>query len=765
MSAKTIRNALGVLQENPDDDKAWSELERSLTDATDMAEGELPELLEAARRAHEGRREYDAVARLLAIEVKLAAGTPAEADLVGEQARVLDDELLDDEAAVLAFTRLLELRPGDTRAEESIEKAQGKRGKWLELTKRYIEESKSAGEPSFKSSLLVSAAEVAYRYGRPAFSAPGEKNSKKKLDALNKQIVEGLSRALEVDPKNRRAALLLERVHRGLGNNEAAAKVIEHLAGETNAKDEKIAAYIRLARVSKRDLDDNARAMRAYEQVIDLSPGHPEATSALVEHFSEKEDWDHLVSLYEGQLAATSRNTAHDAGTLLQLAMVHWKMRGRPESAEPFFERLRRLEPAHAGTIAFFRDYLGERGDTARLTSILTDAHRAMPDGEAKAALVAELAKLNEQGENSTKAIEQWRALLRQDPKNNTARDALKRLYRQTAGWSALADLLRAELEKIPADDKAARLPVLREIAQIYGEQVKSDSALVTVLSQIIALDPTDATAVRELVRVYASLGRWRDLLTTQSRLAEIESDPAAKAVLYRDVARRWLEQFSNVQNAVEAYEKLHEVVPEDQEANDKLRELYTKRRAYKPLFELLEGVASRTEDSEARRALWMEMAKLASERLDRGADASKLYKKILEEEPTQTVALDALEKQAERDKDFATVAEVLERRVDLAPDAATKLVVLQKLGAIYSDRLKDHTSAMRAWKRVLDLSPGHAKGLRVLRDTYLAAGDYDGLTELYSGSNDWEGLAEVLSSAGDKATDPNTKIELSYRA
>ena len=31
------------------------------------------------------------------------------------------------------------------------------------------------------------------------------------------------------------------------------------------------------------------------------------------------------------------------------------------------------------------------------------------------------------------------------------ARTALKRLYRQTAGWNALADLLRTELERVPA--------------------------------------------------------------------------------------------------------------------------------------------------------------------------------------------------------------------------------------------------------------------------------------------------------------------------
>src|SRR5262249_31013767 len=155
-------------------------------------------------------------------------------------------------------------------------------------------------------------------------------------------------------------------------------------------------------------------------------------------------------------------------------------------------------------------------------------------------------------------------------------------------------------------------------------------------------------------------------------------------------------------------------------------------------------------------------MAKLASDRLDRGADALRLYKQILAEDPASAGALDALEKQAERDKDWGTVAEVLERRAESAHDPATKLTVLQKLGAIYADRLQDHPHAMKAWRRVLDLQPGHGKALRVLRDSHLAVGDFDGLSQLYAASGDWEGLVEVLTTAADKASDPTLKVDLS---
>ena len=752
MSAKTIKSALGLLQDDPDQEQAWQQLRAEVASAaggSDMSADELRRLLESARRAHDARRETDAVARLLEVEADAAKGTPREAELVAEWARTLDEELLDDEGATGAYVRLLELRPGDAGAEEALERVEAKRGKWRDLVERYVQEAHGTGDPGFRSSLLVSGAEVTYRYGT--------EKDRRRIEPL-------LRDALELDAKNRRAELLLERLLRSEGRWEDLTKALSHYAEEAAQKEEKLAALLRLARVWRRKVQQPDRAAAVYESVIDLVPAHQEATSFLADHFTTQEQWEHLVALYEGQLSTGAlRSKEEEFGAVLQIAMVHWRMRAKPEAAEPWFERLRKLEPAHPGMLGFFREWCATRGENTRLAAVLTEAQRAIPDGPERSAIGTEVAKLTEEGANAQKAIEQWRTLLRQDPRNKDARDALKRLYKQTAGWNALTDLLRQELEKLPQDDAPGRLSVLREIGEIYRDHVKSDSALVTVLSQIVQLDPEDITSVRDLVRVYEALQRWRDLLTMQARQAELEPESTVKAELWRAVARRWLEQFSNVQNAVEAYEKLHTVDPHDREAIDRLKELYVKRRAYKPLFELLSQEAESMEGP-ARREVWIEMAKIAAERLDLGAQAVALYKKVLDEEPSASGALDALEKQAERDKDFATVADVLERRAAVAGDEATRLSVLQKLGSVYSDRLHDHAKAMSAWRRLLAIQPGHAKALRVLRDGLLAVGDYDGLSEMYAQTKDWEGLVDVLSGAADKASDPQLKIDLSFR-
>jgi tetratricopeptide (TPR) repeat protein len=755
MSEKTIKSALGLLQDDSESPQAWAELREEVRRDPGMSQGDLAKLLEAARRAHEARREYEAVAEMLAIEAAAASGMPQEAELLGELARVLDEELLDDAGALVVYEKLAVLRPGDALAAEAAERSEAKRAKWSELVERYVQEAARATDPAFKSSLLVRAAEVLSRYGK------GDRKGK----AVERGV--GLLReALELQPHNVRAEILLERVLRDESRWDDLARAIETFATESKQKDEKIAAWIRLARTLAKRLDSSDRAAAAYERVIDLAPGQPQATGFLVDHFTSHKMWEHLVALYEEQLAAGGLRTKDEvSGATLQVAMVHWRMRGRPDAAEPWFDKLRKLEPANGGMLSFFREWSSARGDTTRLMAILVEAQRSLPEGKERTAIGGEIARLAEEGSNSQKAIDQWRSLLRQDPQDAEARNALRRLYRQTASWNALADLLRQELDRLSTDDVAGRLTTLREIATIYRENIKSDSALVTILSQVVQLDPHDLSGVRDLVRVYEALQRWRDLLVMQARQAELEPESAVKAELWRTVARRWFDQFSNVQNAVEAYEKLHAAAPSDAEAVDRLKELYGKRRAYKPLYDLLEAQAKQMPAGAARREVWTEMAKLAAERLDMGPHALDLYRRVLDEDPSAVPVLDALEKQAERDKDFATVAEALERRAALAPDDATRLAVLQKLGSVYSDRLNDPAKAASAWTRVLEAQPGHPKALRVLRDSHLATGDYDGLFDLYAQSGDWEGLVEVLSGAADKANDPDVKIELSLRS
>jgi tetratricopeptide (TPR) repeat protein len=721
----------------------------------DLSLEELLRLLDSAREKHAERGEWGAAGKLLEVSVKAAEGTPREAALLREQAALLSDKLFDEDGAGAAYLRLLEVSPDDKEASVKLEEQQSRRARYTELRASYLSEAEGASDEAYKSAMLMRAAEMDVRFGSD--------------EAAFEAAVDRLEQAVRLDPTNEAGGRLLEHLYRQKGRHEDVAGVLERLAdrGETPAS--RVSAGVRLARTYAQDLSDKERAARAYDRVLRDAPEHAEAKAFLSDLYSSAERWADLVTLYEREVKAGHPGDAERVGDMLQIAMLHWKKLENPADAEPWFERIRKVEPANPGMLTFFREYYASLNDDTRLMEVLQAAARALPEGsKERTKLSSQLGKLAEGQENAQKAVEQYKSVLRQDPDNSEAREALKRLYKQTQGYNALVELLRQELERLPHEKYQERLAVLREVATVYRQYIKSDTALLSVLGQIVQLDDKldeqDVVEMRELVALYDKLGRHRDLITNQIKLAEITPDVEEKKELYRSAARRWLDQFSNAQNATDAYAALLKVAPDDREARERLEELYRKRRAWAPLYELYAADLAQAEGSK-QLPLLREMAALAAERLNRPADAISLYQKTLEIDPTRSDVLDALEKLSERSRDFATLASALERRVDLEAEAPGKLAALQKLGTVYAEHIQDAEKAVRTWRRVLELSPGHSRALRVLREAYLGSGDFDALEELYGSQNDWEGLSEVLSNAADRAKDNQSKIALSYRA
>ena len=102
MSVEKIRMALGVLQSDPENEAAWKDLAEAVT-APETSSDDVERLLGLARAKQEQRREWGAVAKLLELEMSFAAGTPVEAPMQAELARIHQDELVDVDRVFVVY--------------------------------------------------------------------------------------------------------------------------------------------------------------------------------------------------------------------------------------------------------------------------------------------------------------------------------------------------------------------------------------------------------------------------------------------------------------------------------------------------------------------------------------------------------------------------------------------------------------------------------------------------------------------------------------
>jgi tetratricopeptide (TPR) repeat protein len=754
---------LAALDSDPDDVAALAGLTAQAPGAA--ADPSALVALADARKSLRERNRLDVVARLYDVEVGAIAEPARKADLLLEKGTLLEDELLDERAAVACFREVLSLRPGDETATETLQQIEEERDNWEKFAGKYLDEASGSTDRQLATSLYLSAAEIWARH------RPG-----------SPEVEQFLRRALEIDPRNRRAAMHLERILRAAQRWRELATLLAERVEAAASRDERIAGLLGQADVQRLHLGEAEAAIESIKKVIALDAAHPQALRALADVYEQREDWQGLVKLYGAALAAfrARRGSERDElGMLLQVAMVQWKRLGELDAAEEHFRRIRKVEPGHPAALDFYRVYLPARGEGAKLVQMLRQAEAqlppATPGDSRRRALSIEIAELAEaQLGNPEKAIEAWKQLLRTDPSSTEARAALARLYRRTEKWNALLDLMKEDIDRLPEADVKGRVERLLEVVDIYRDRLKLDVMVINTYNTILKLDPDHRRAIEELSVKYRALSRWNDLIAILGKKAELGVLPIAeRTTILREIADLWGDRFGNFAQAIRPLERLLELAPDDADAIARLKDIYTRRRQWRALIGLLQKEADAL-PAEGRRGKLAEMARLAAERLGDNRLAIEIQNLALsealaaggddEEAPGIAEPLTALAGLYEREKRWLALAEIL-RRQRARVRGAEAVTLLEKLGALFADRLGAPALAAEAMSEILRIDPSHGRALRMLRELYAAAGDYDGLERLYGQLGQWDELVDALLGIGDRLDDRAARLGVLERA
>ncbi|RMH42163.1 MAG: tetratricopeptide repeat protein [Deltaproteobacteria bacterium] len=729
---------LATLDSDPNDEAALRALE-----SLDNGELDTPEAavaLERARAQLRERGELEVVARLFDVEIAAVGDRARKADLLLAKGKLYADDLLNEQTAVECFRQVLALRPEDADASETLAQLDLVRDNWRKIADKYVDEAKASTDRQLTTSLYLSAAEMWARY-----------------EPESDQVERYLRKALEVEPRNRRAALHLERLLRRAGRWQDLAALLEQRADAAAVKEERSQALLALADVAKTRLNDPQLAIDCMKKLVAQDPAHPRALAMLADLYEKEQNWSALVMLYTNALKARRRSvdTEPETGILLQIAMLHWKRLGNPDAAEEYFRRIRKAEPGHPAALTFYREYYTARGEAAKLVQVLRQALKATADDDLRRDLSIEIARLSDSElANADKAIEAWKGVLRREPDNAEARAALERLYRATEKWNALLDLIKDEIDRLPPDDVDRRVSRLEQVVEIYRDRLHLDVMVINTYNTILQLQPGNRAALDALAAKYEQLGRWNDLIAVWARMAELPDTPSDERVeLLRKTASLWADRFGNYAQAIKPLEQLLELRPEDRDAIAKLKEIYARRRQWRALIRLMER-ETQLLPADQRRAHLVDIARLASDRLGDPALSIGVWNRVLELDPDDAEALESLAHLYERNKRYLALAEVLHRQRAAIGDTdpAAAIGVLERLGAVYAERLGAADQAVPVLREILALDPGHARALRQLRELLVAAGDADALEALYRDVGRFDELVDVLSGLADRA-------------
>ena len=721
-----------------------------------LASAEAMSALEAARLSLRDTGALELAMKLLEVEIANAPDQNRRADLLLAKGQLYADDLLDPERAGECFEQVLSLRPQDGEAQEWMARFGFEREHWQRFVEKYLVEAEASTDKQLTTAMYLAAAETCARYGNR-----GEAST-------TNEVEQCLRKALAVEPGNWRAFDHLERLLRRTEQwDQVLVLLQERLA--FGPDDKRVKLLVAIAHLAGNRLDKPDLVINSMKRVLAIEPNHRLAVNTLQEHYTVHAQWDLLADVYAKALKAQRRSQSGglDLGLLLEAAMLQWKQLRNYELAEEYFRRLRKVDPNHSEALEFCREYSVERNEFQKLFQILRQAYKALPAHASaqKRALSVEMAEVAEKRlGHPDKAIDAWKMVLRTDSSDAEARQELKRLYGDAGKWNALLDILKEEVERLPATEVESRVELLMEMLEIYRDHLKLDVMVINTYDAILKLDPNNRLVIEELALRYEQLSRWSDLIKVLEKKAALDTVPVEeRAQTLRRVAELWTKRFGNHSQAAKPLARLLELVPSDEQAIAELKDIYTRRRQWRPLVALMQQEAD-AQPPEKRRPFLISVARMASERLGDHRLATHLWNQCLELAPEDGEALLALAGLYEREKRYLQLVEVLRRRRALAADDKDAIVILERIASVLVDRLKAQKLAAETYQEIVDIDPTHSRALRTLRTLLAAAGDLDALEKLYGRLGHWDDLVEVLFSIAERTPQEQGKLAVLER-
>lgn len=666
--------------------------------------------------------DVEGLVELLIEKSERAERSAERAAILREIAEVYEKQLRDNDNAFIAWMQALSDDPRDERTQREIERLAGNDVQaWNEALGTLNEAVQQTEDRDAKIAIYVLMGRwYAERLGRPDFA------------------LACYGQALTLDPANEAALDGTVELYRKAQSWQELAQVLVRRAEVSSSPSRARDFLAEAADVVHRKLNDPARAAELFEKVVAADPAHPKATEALEVIYSERKDWNALVSLLEKK--AENQQGQEQLETLASIAEVWEDRLSDADKAIGYYQRVLAIDATHLGALKGLERVLARQGQYAKLLDVLRLQLEVVATPRQKISIYERMGGiLEEEFVDHVKAAETYENIIAIEPGHEGANAALARLYRYLHRFEDLTTTL--ERHAHAATDDGRKIGLLLQAVKVLMVDVGAPERALQICERVLAIDGKNAEALDLVARLRAQTGDARAALAAVEQMADVERDPAKKAELLVR-AGRILEDAGDKDGAIARYKAALDADAENAAAAAALRAIYASRGDAHGAAELLLREIAITPGSISKARLYAELGSLRRDRLKEPAAAKEAFTKALELDPTCSAAALGLADLAFEAGEFAEAAKhyepLLARADDLGKEAA--LAVAIRCGDAFR-KLGLFEKAQRAYLHAKAFAPGDRDVLERLADVTFESGAADEAAEMYR---------EILGRFGD---------------
>jgi tetratricopeptide (TPR) repeat protein len=489
---------------------------------------------------------------------------------------------------------------------------------------------------------------------------------------------------------------------------------------------DKAARASALARLYEQELDDLTGAVTMLQLAQSAAPDD-RRQAELARVLRNAGRWPELALVLERELASPRIDAARKLALLVELGSVRADKLDRPTEAVTTFEAVLEREPGH--TVASERlEKLYERlGRDRELARLLEARAATLTDGAARAIMLARVGQLRGNRGDVDAAIEAYLAAIQADPANRDVFTALEHICYKTERWKTalqLYDIAIAHVEGASA--RAYRLgDLFARRGNVELQFLGQVEAAIASYQRVVEVDSQPQGAVKILEDLCARRGDFTPLLEAWERRGDHQRDLQRRVDALRAAAAVASERIGDPRTAMRLQRKLLELDPSDKRTASLLEKYFEDEQDRSGLVAVLKLRLDGVHDEAERVGLMKRIAR-ASEEGARDVDtATEHYQKVLELQPENRDALDALGRIYESTEQWAELIEVTRRLIKVTNDRNLKALLYFKCGSVMEAKFGRESDAMRYYEAAIKTSQNCLPAVHGLRDMLRKQGEW----------------------------------------
>ena len=725
---------------------------------------ENPNALGNLAQLYERAREWEPLAEVLEILVASDNDVASMKQQLQKLGMIYADKIGDDEGAIGAFKKLLDLDPSDRRAQEQLKRRYVSLGAWDELEAFYaanekwdeliriVERQAEAQETSAEERvpLLFRAARL-------------WEEKKGKADRAARVY----EKILGTDPDNVQAAEALTPIYEEAHDARKLVSVLEVRFAHAEGDDAKIELLRKIGHVFEERLRQPEVAFERYLEAFSLSPTHDEARVDVERLAEEVNGWDRLVSGFESAIDGVS-----DAHQAVPIRLSYGQTLAQLDRIDEAIDQYELVYEAESDNL----DAIDALGDlyirTERFRDLLDIYARRMEleeDPDARLEIAYRRARLFAEALNDRPhAIEAFEGIVDEyGVEQSEASSSLEQLYEVETRWQDLGQLLERRIEAGPEsseelaalkfrlgrvcesqlDDKARSVELYREVLSLLAEHEGAK----TRLEQLLDDEEVAAEASRVLEPVYEMSEDWGPYVHALRVQHGFSGVPRERLQLLTRVADTYFQHIGDPDRGFASLSEAFREVPSDMATLQRLELLASEHELFESVAELTGDLAASVEDPALGRSLWIKTAQIHDTQLQNTEAAVSAYRKVLESDAGDFEVLDLLDAVYRSAQRWPELVGVLRARAEAHADPDEKIGVLSEMSRIHGDLLEENDQAIALQNEILELDPSSREALVAL-DALLAR---EGL---------WSDLADNVERQLSMTDEPSEQTALLLR-